>query len=58
MGPPLTMCVQRGYVRARFTGESVVADFRVVQAVSTPGPPVSTRASFVVPDREPGLDPA
>jgi alkaline phosphatase D len=49
---------QRGYVRTRFTGESVVADFRVVQAVTAPGSPVSTRASFVVPDREPGLNPA
>ena len=49
---------RRGYVRTRFTGESVVADFRVVQAVTTPGSPVSTRASFVIPDRDPGLNPA
>jgi alkaline phosphatase D len=49
---------QRGYVRTRFTGESVTADFRVVDAVRTPGSPVSTRATFVVPDREPGLNPA
>ncbi|WP_308282805.1 alkaline phosphatase D family protein [Pseudonocardia nigra] len=49
---------KRGYVRTRFTGGELRADFRVVDAVRTPGAPVSTKASFVVADREPGLNPA
>jgi alkaline phosphatase D len=48
----------RGYVRTRFTSSEIRADFRVVAAVTTPDAPVSTRASFVIPDREPGLNPA
>ncbi|MGH3907227.1 MAG: alkaline phosphatase D family protein [Pseudonocardiaceae bacterium] len=49
---------RRGYVRTRFTPAELRADFRVVQAVTTPAAPVSTRASFVIPDRDPGLNPA
>ncbi|MDQ3152842.1 MAG: alkaline phosphatase D family protein [Actinomycetota bacterium] len=49
---------RRGYVRTRFTGSELRTDFRVVPVVSRPGAPVQTRASFVVGDREPGLDPA
>ena len=49
---------QRGYVRTTFTPGELRADFRIVDAVTTPDAPVSTRASFVVPDREPGLNPA
>ena len=49
---------RRGYVRTRFTAHEMRADFQVVPFVSRPGAPVQTRASFVVPDREPGLNPA
>ncbi|MDQ4033882.1 MAG: alkaline phosphatase, partial [Actinomycetota bacterium] len=49
---------RRGYVRTRFTAQEMRADFRVLPYVSRPGAPVQTRASFVVPDRTPGLNPA
>ncbi|GAA4537291.1 alkaline phosphatase D family protein [Pseudonocardia xishanensis] len=49
---------RRGYVRARYAADGVTADFRVVDAVTTPGAPVRTAASFVIPDRDPGLHPA
>ncbi|MPZ65869.1 MAG: alkaline phosphatase [Pseudonocardiaceae bacterium] len=49
---------RRGYVRTRFTPGEARADFRTVPAVTTPDAAVSTRASFVIPDREPGLNPA
>lgn len=49
---------QRGYVRTRFTADEVTADFRVVQSVTTPDSPVSTRARFAIPDRAPALDAA
>lgn len=49
---------QLGYVRTRFTGKARTADLRTVAAVTTPGAPVRTRASFVVPDRWPALVPA
>jgi alkaline phosphatase D len=39
---------QRGYVRCELTGQSFTADFRIVEKVSVPQSPVSTRASFVV----------
>ncbi len=47
---------RRGYVRTRFTGSELRADFRVVPFVSRPGAPVETRRSFTIGDREPGLD--
>ncbi|WP_031465474.1 alkaline phosphatase D family protein [Sciscionella sediminilitoris] len=46
---------QRGYVRTKFTPSEVRADYRVVPYVSRKGAPISTRASFTVADREPGL---
>ncbi|GAB2576281.1 alkaline phosphatase [Paractinoplanes abujensis] len=46
---------QRGYVRTRITRDSLTADFRVVEYVTTPGAPVHTRATFVIEDRVPGL---
>lgn len=49
---------RRGYVRARITPDTLTADFRVVPFVTRPDAPVETRASFVVRDRRPGLDPA
>jgi len=49
---------RRGYVTTRFTAQEMRADFRVVPYVSQPGAPMQTRGSFVVPDREPGLNPA
>ncbi|MGH4004599.1 MAG: alkaline phosphatase D family protein, partial [Pseudonocardiaceae bacterium] len=49
---------RRGYVRTRFTPGELRVDFQVVPFVSRPGAAVETRASFVVPDREPTLHPA
>ena len=45
---------QRGYVRCEITRDSLIADFRVVEKVSVPESPVSTRASFVVEAGRPG----
>jgi alkaline phosphatase D len=39
---------QRGYVRFDLSRAELRADFRVVEYVSRPGSPISTRASFVV----------
>ena len=49
---------RRGYVRTRITPSELRADFQVVPFVSQPNAPVQTRASFVVPDRDPTLHPA
>jgi len=49
---------RRGYVRTRFTAGEITADFRVLPYVTRPGAPVETRATFVVEDRSPGLNPA
>ena len=46
---------QRGYVRTRITNESLEADFRVLDYVTTAGSAVSTKASFTLRDGEPGL---
>ncbi|WP_344168508.1 alkaline phosphatase D family protein [Kribbella lupini] len=46
---------QRGYVKTRITRETLQADFKVIPYVSTPGAPVSTRASFTVEAGTPGL---
>jgi len=47
---------QRGYVRCEVTHNSLTSDFRVVQKVSVPDSPVSTRASFVVEAGRPGAN--
>ncbi|MEJ8277542.1 alkaline phosphatase D family protein [Pseudonocardia spirodelae] len=47
---------RRGYVLATFTPAQLRADFRTVAKVSEPDAAVRTAASFVVPDREPGLN--
>lgn len=41
---------RRGYVRTRITAEEMRADFRTVPFVTRPGAPVTTDASFLVPD--------
>ncbi|MET1072173.1 MAG: alkaline phosphatase D family protein [Umezawaea sp.] len=48
---------RRGYVRAGFSADEVRVDFRGVDFVSRPGAPVSTKASFVIEDRVPRLNP-
>jgi alkaline phosphatase D len=48
---------QRGYVTTRITKDSLRADFRVLDFVSMPGSPVSTKASFQINDTVPGLEP-
>ena len=45
---------QRGYVRCDVTPERCRADYRVLEYVTRPGSPISTRASFVVEDGRPG----
>ncbi|HET9131936.1 MAG TPA: alkaline phosphatase D family protein, partial [Terriglobia bacterium] len=45
---------QRGYVRCELTNKSLTADFRVVEKVSVPDSPISTRASFVIEDGKAG----
>ncbi|MFC5266694.1 alkaline phosphatase D family protein [Kribbella qitaiheensis] len=47
---------QRGYVSTRIERDSLRVDFKVLPYVSTPGAPVSTRASFVVEAGSPGLN--
>ena len=49
---------RRGYVRTRFMPNQLTADFRAVPYVKQPGAPVETKATFVVEDRRPGLNPA
>ncbi|QNS06565.1 alkaline phosphatase D family protein [Streptomyces xanthii] len=49
---------QRGYATVALGEREARADFKVVPAVTVPGAPVSTAASFVVPVGSPGLHPA
>ncbi|MFF7638817.1 alkaline phosphatase D family protein [Streptomyces canus] len=48
---------RRGYVRVTLDRQKARADFRTVSAVTTPGAPVSTAASFVTEAGDPGLKP-
>jgi alkaline phosphatase D len=48
----------RGYVTVDLNRERARADFRTVPAVTTPGAPVTTAASFVTEPGKPGLEPA
>ena len=45
---------QRGYVRCDLTPDRCRADYQVLEYVTRPGSPISTRASFVVEDGRPG----
>ena len=49
---------QRGYVRVNVNRQRWRSDFRVLPYVQQPGAPVSTRASYVVEDRVPGVQEA
>ncbi|MER5387576.1 alkaline phosphatase D family protein [Saccharopolyspora sp. NPDC002686] len=49
---------QRGYVRCTLTPELWRSDYRVVPFVERPGAEISTRATYVVEDRHPGVKPA
>jgi len=49
---------QRGYVRVNVNRERWQSDYRVLPYVTQPGAPVSTRASYVVEDRVPGVQEA
>jgi hypothetical protein len=62
---PAPCCCGRGsrptrtcYVRVRLTPETARADFTTVSAVTTPGAPITTAASFVTEAGAPGLKPA
>ncbi|WP_395103553.1 alkaline phosphatase D family protein [Actinomadura sp. SCN-SB] len=46
---------QRGYIRVNLDRERWRSDFRVLPYVTRPGAPVSTRATYVVEDRRPGV---
>lgn len=48
---------RRGHVRVEPGRENARADFRTVPAVTTPGSPVSTAASFVTEAGSPGPAP-
>ncbi|MFF3848933.1 alkaline phosphatase D family protein [Streptomyces sp. NPDC002328] len=48
---------RRGYVRVELGREAARADFKTVPAVTTPGAPLSTAASFVTEAGSPGLVP-
>lgn len=48
---------KRGYVRVGLDREAARLDFRTVSAVTTPGAPVTTAASFVTEAGNPGLTP-
>jgi alkaline phosphatase D len=48
---------QRGYVRCHVARDRWTSDYRVVQYVTRPGSPISTRASFVVEHGRPGAQP-
>ncbi len=45
---------KRGYVRNIITPSEWTADYRIVDVVTTPGAPASTRATFVIEDGNPG----
>lgn len=49
---------QRGYVRVHVDQERWLSDFRVLPHVTTTGAPISTRASYIVEDRHPGVQEA
>ena len=46
---------RRGYVRVHVDRQRWRTDFRVLPYVTRPGAPVSTRATWVVEDRRPGV---
>ncbi len=49
---------KRGYIRNVITPSTWTADYRVVEFVTTPGAPVTTRTSFVIEDGQPEAVPA
>ena len=49
---------ERGYVACEVTPESWRTDYRVVEYVDRPAAPLVNRASFVVENQQPGLNPA
>ncbi|MFG2000502.1 alkaline phosphatase D family protein [Spirillospora sp. NPDC048911] len=49
---------QRGYLRVNVDRRRWRTDFRVLPYVQKPGAPVTTRASFVIEDRKPGVQTA
>jgi alkaline phosphatase D len=48
---------RRGYVRVSLDRQKARADYRTVSAVTTPGAPVTTAASFVTEAGNPGIEP-
>lgn len=48
---------RRGYVKVTLDRQKARADFRTVSAVTTPGAPITTAASFVTEAGNPGIEP-
>ncbi|GAA0560167.1 alkaline phosphatase D family protein [Paractinoplanes ferrugineus] len=46
---------RRGYLRSTLTPAEITADFRAIDAVSTPGAPVRTLRSFKIQNGRPGI---
>jgi alkaline phosphatase D len=49
---------QRGYVRCEVTPKAWHTDYQVLEYISKPGSPISTRASFAVENGKPGVQTA
>lgn len=49
---------QRGYVMTRIGKDEMKADFETLPTVRTPGAEISTKATFVIEDRVPGVNQA
>lgn len=47
---------QRGYVLTRIGKDEMKADFKTLPTVRTPGAEISTKATFVIEDRVPGVN--
>jgi alkaline phosphatase D len=48
---------RRGYVRCTVTRSALTSDFRTLAYVTRPGAPIRTRASFIVENGRPGVQP-
>ena len=55
--PHLNYNDNRGYVNTRITKDAMTQDFRVLNYVTTPGPPFRRRPPFAIQDGVPGLVP-
>jgi len=47
---------RRGYISMTLDRDQMRADFKTMPYVSTPGAPISTDVSYIIPAGEPGLN--